>query len=164
MDVAFNEDALYTTQGLPSNYDEMLSDMIVKREECELLSTSMLQQHTAMSWRGHGQTFSLRHQQNNIYLPCQTVEADILQPISPSISDMGSFSDRCVSTPFVADAMDSVDLRTAEPGPVFDCATSATCFGSSLEPSFAEIHRHSTYVSPNDCFVNNDWIQDMIAY
>lgn len=164
IDAAFNEDALHSTQGLPNTYEEMLSDMIVKREGCEILSTSMLQQYTAMSWRGHGQTLSLRLEQNNIYLPCQSIETDILHPISPSISDIGSYSDHCVSARGVADAMASFEIRTADPGSALDRAASATYFGSSLEPEFASFDDYSTYDRPADWFVNNGWTQDTIAY
>ena len=141
----------------------MLSDMIVKREGCDPLSASMLQEYTAMSWRGHGQTLSLRIPQNNIYLPCQTMETDILHPISPTISDTGTFSDHGLYTPGVDDAIDHVKIRTADPGSIFDCTASATLFGSSFESEFSGFDDHSSCVKPADPFVNNNWTQDAIA-
>ena len=163
MDPQFNEHTLHSTRSYPDTFDEMLSDTRVKHEACEFMSMSMLQQYTATSWRNDGQTLNLAFQQDNVYLPSQTIETDILHPISPSISATGSSGRRGTPASGVAKFMDPVESWVADPGPVYDCAASGTYLDASLDFEFLDVNHLSTCGRLADCFDCNNWSLHTLA-
>ena len=161
IDAGFDANTLRNTPGHPYMYDETLSDIGLELAGCETMSMSMSQQQTAMSWRNDVQTSSLDFHQNNVYLPRPTVETDILHPISPSISLTGSSDGQGTPVHGVARVMDPIEFRVADPGSGYDCAASATSFGSSPGIEFAGLYHLSSCV---DCFGCNSWALDTRAH